>query len=215
MEADESQGVDADNRMPTLGEALIGAGIGALIIYGATFIPFGVLRWLSIGFGVVWVIVMLSYAMVVTGSALRPKLVPRVKKLVGHTRRDPVLGLMVRDVRAGLWTATPVTGQEEIEFEIAGDKAPDEQLLQRACEVATGFEELERQIAAFLIEQADLEGTANEEMASQVRALRIVGVVFLLEDHPKTFRIEFKGPDEEIFWQCEYTDGRPEALDFD
>ena len=70
-------------------------------------------------------------------------------------------------------------------------------------------------MAAFLAEEAKLAATDDTCVASEIRALQIRRLVFLSMNHPGTFLIHFEPTDEERFWQCEYTDGRPDALDYD
>jgi len=204
-----------DDKMPGVREALIGLAIGVLIIYGGSHFDSSFLWWLSVGVGVVWVLVMAAYVVEVWVTTLGPKLAPRVRKLRGHTVTDPVLGVMHRDVRARGWIATPIPGDGKVEFQIEGDEKPEERLLERACEVAAGFAAVRDQVAAFLAEEAKLAATEDADLESEIQALQIRRLLFVSASHPRTFLIHFDVTDEERFWQCEYTDGRPDALDYD
>jgi hypothetical protein len=204
-----------DERMPSVRDALIGLAIGVLIIYGGSHFDSSVLWWLSVGIGVVWVLVMAAYIVEVWVTTYGPKLAPRVRKLRGHIVTDPVLGLMQRDVRARGWIATPIREDDSIEFQIEGDEKPDERLLERAREVAASFGAVRDQVAAFLTEQAGIEAADDAAVASEIQALQIRRLLFLSVNHPRTFLIDFDVTDEERFWECEYTDGRPDALDYD
>ena len=108
----------------------------------------------------------------------------------------------------------PIPGDGNIEFQIEGDDTPDERLLERAREVAARFVAVREQVAAFLAEEARM-ATEDTAFASEIQALQIRRLVFLSVNHPRTFLIDFEVTDEERFWQCEYTDGRPDALDYD
>ena len=99
--------------MPSVRDALIGLAIGVLIIYGGSHFDSSFLWWLSVGIGVIWVIVMAAYVVEVWVTTLGPKLAPRIKRLRGHTMRDPVLGAMERDARARCWIATADSGRWE------------------------------------------------------------------------------------------------------
>ena len=215
MTSHQPEPIGDDEKMPSVRDALIGLAIGILIIYGGSHFDSTFLWWLSVGIGVVWVLVMAAYVVEVWVTRYGPKLAPRVKKLRGHTVTDPVLGLMQRDIRARCWIATPIHGDENIEFQIEGDEKPDERLLERAREVASSFVAVKEQVSAFLAEQASTETTEDTDFASEIRALQIDRLVFHSTDHPRTFLIHFELTDEERFWQCEYTDGRPGDLDYD
>ena len=215
MTPDKSEPISDHEKMPSARDALIGLAIGVLIIYGGSHFDSSVLWWLSVGIGVVWVLVMAAYLVEVWVTTYGPKLAPRVKKLRGHTVTDPVLGVMQRDVRARSWIATPIPGDENIEFQVEGDETPDERLLERAREVAVGFVAVRAQVAAFLAEQGRIEAAEDTDFASEIQGLQIRRLLFLTMHHPRTFLIHFELTDEERFWQCEYTDGRPDDLDYD
>ena len=212
MTTHQPEPIGGDEKMPSVRDAIIGLAIGVLIIYGGSHFDSRFLWWLSVGIGVVWVLVMAAYVVEVWVTRYGPKLAPRVKKLRGHTVTDPVLGLMQRDIRARCWIATPIRGGLNVEFQIDGDEKPDERLLERAREVAGSFVAVKEQVSAFLAEQASTEDT---DFASEIRALQIRSLVFHSTDHPRTFLIQFELTGDERFWQCAYTDGRPGDLDYD
>ena len=108
----EAHVIGDDEKMPSVRDALIGLAIGVLIIYGGSHFDSRFLWWLSVGVGVVWVMVMAAYVVEVRVRALGPKLVPRIKRLRGHTVTDPVLGFMERNARAHSWIATPIRDAE-------------------------------------------------------------------------------------------------------
>jgi hypothetical protein len=203
-----------DRVEPNVRDALIGAAIGLLILYGGTLIQGRFLRWLTLGIGVVWVAVMTAFIGGVVATSLRRKLAPLTRKLRGHVIIDPELGPLHRDVRARGWRAQPIARQPEIEFEVEGDDQPDPRLLVRAREAAAGFDAIERRVGAFVVDEAATE-SADQELAAEIRALRIASLSFLIKDAPRTFRIELKGPDEDRYWSCVYDDSGPRDLDFD
>jgi len=215
MTSDKPGPIGGDEKMPSVRDALAGLVIGLLIIYGGSHFDSSVLWWLSVGIGVVWVLVMAAYIVEVWVTTYGPKLAPGVRRLRGQTLTDPVLGVMQRDVRARGWIATPIAGRQNVEFQIDGDEKPEERLLERAREVAASFGSVRDQVAAFLAEQAGIEAAEDAAVASEIQALQIRRLLFLSVNHPRTFLIDFDVTDEERFWQCEYTDGRPDALDYD
>jgi hypothetical protein len=215
MTSEKPEPIGDDEKMPSARDALIGLAIGVLIVYGGTHFDSSFLWWLSVGIGVVWVLVMAVYFVEILVTTYGPKLSPRVKKLRGHTLTDPVLGLMQRDVRARNWIATPIRGDGNVEFHVDGDEKPDERLLERAREVAGRFVAVKEQVSVFLAEQASSEATEDTDFASEIRALQIRSLVFHGTNHPRTFLVQFELTDDERFWQCEYTDGRPADLDYD
>lgn len=199
---------------PTVRDALIGAAIGLLILYGGTLIQGRLLRWLTLGIGGVWVTVMTGFIAVVVATSVRRKLAPLTRKLRGHVIVDPGLGPLHRDVRARGWRAQPIARYPDIEFEVEGDAQPDPRLLARAREAAAEFDAIEQRVGAFVVDEAATE-TSDQDLAAEIRALRIASVSFLLKDAPRTFRIELKGPDEDRYWTCVYDDSGPKDLDFD
>ena len=102
----------------------------------------------------------------------------------------------------------------DIEFEVEGDAQPDPRLLVRAREAAAEFDAIEQRVGAFVVDEAATE-TSDQDLAAEIRALRIASVSFVLKDAPRTFRIELKGPDEDRYWTCVYDDSGPKDLDFD
>jgi hypothetical protein len=203
-----------DTVEPTVRDALIGAAIGLLILYGGTLIQGRFLRWLTLGIGVIWVAVMTAFIGVAVTTSLRRKLAPLTRKLRGHVLIDPSLGPLHCDVRARGWRARPIEGHPDIEFEVEGDDQPDPRLLVRAREAAEGFDAIEQRVGAFVVDEAATE-SSDQDLAAEIRALRIVSVSFLIKDAPRTFRIELKGPDEDRYWSCLYDDSGPRELDFD
>jgi len=203
-----------DRIEPTVRDALIGAAIGLLILYGGTLIQGRFLRWLTLGIGAVWVAVMIGFVGVVAAASLRRTLAPLTRKLRGHVIVDPQLGPLHRDVRARGWRARPIARHPDIEFEVEGDAQPDPRLLVRAREAAAGFAAIERRVGAFVVDEAATEST-DQELAAEIRALRIASVSFLIKDASPTFRIELKGPDEDRYWTCVYDDSGPRDLDVD
>jgi len=160
-----------DRIEPTVRDALIGAAIGLLILYGGTLIQGRFLRWLTLGIGAVWVAVMIGFVGVVAAASLRRTLAPLTRKLRGHIIVDPQLGPLHRDVRARGWRARPIARHPDIEFEVEGDAQPDPRLLVRAREAAAGFDAIERRVGAFVGDEAATEST-DQELAAEIRALR-------------------------------------------
>ena len=85
MTTHQPEPIGGDEKMPSVRDALIGLAIGVLIIYGGSHFDSRFLWWLSVGIGVVWVLVMAAYVVEVWVTRYGPKLAPRVKKLRGHT----------------------------------------------------------------------------------------------------------------------------------
>lgn len=203
---------------PTVWDAVIGAGIGVLLIYFGTWIPYRILSWPVIGLGALFVLVMIATVLVVVWQEASGYAAPIFRRLRGHVREDPQLGALTRDVKARCWVATLTRDDRAVEVVVDGDHEPDPGLLARARELVAQFDTLERQVEADLAREAedgDRESPEFAGLAAEIRALRISALKLRLPDRPGQVVIDFKGPDEDRFWSSEYVDGTLNYLDYD
>jgi hypothetical protein len=199
---------------PRVRDALIGAAFGLVLIYLGTLISYWFLRWLVIGIGALFVVVMSAFTLVVAWQAMSGHILPLVARARGHVRHDPQLGTLTRDVRAQCWAAAVTRGDRTVDFVIQGHDEPSPPLLAHARDLLARFATIEHQVDEYLALEAQDE-TSDPELAEEIRALRISSVHLREPDRPGYVQLDFKGPDEDRFWTCEYENGTLEGLDFD
>lgn len=203
---------DYDKVEPTIRDALIGAGIGLLLIYGGTRISNWILSWVVIGVGVIFVAVMSGFVI----SVVWTKASPRVRRITssarGHVRTDPQLGTLVRNVEAEAWQGEFKVGDRTVEILIDGKEEPDPALVARARELLADFATFERRLNDYLAETAQDWASETPELAADIAALRLASVKLRSR---KSMLVDFAGPDEDVYWSCEYEDGNFSGLDYD
>ena len=200
---------------PRVRDAVFGALFGILLVYLGTLVSSRIVRWPLIALGVLFIGVMSAFVLVVAGQRLAVSTRPLVQKVRGHVRNDPVLGTLVRDVKARAWIASVPRATGPVELMISGDAEPDPRLLARAREVVATFDELERRVADYLTEEADQESSADADMSDEIRALRLLRVRFESPDRTNHLSLDLEGRDEAYFWYCEDVDGELRGLDYD
>ena len=204
-----------DDVEPTVWDALIGAGIGLLLIYVGGLIAYPILKWPVVGLGWLFVIVMTGYVMAVIWKTVSGQAWPVFSRMRGDYRNDPQLGTLIRDRRIRCWEVSVVRGDRTVDVLIEGTDEPNPQLLAAARDLIARFDDLERQVGAYVAEEAESAAADDPGMAVEIRALRVSSVKFYWPDQPRRVQIDFDGPDEDRYWSCEYVNGEFGALDYD
>ncbi len=200
---------------PTVWDALIGGALGLLLIYAAGYIPYRILHWLVLGLGWLFVLVMFPSALVMIWTRVSSRVWAAVSRVRGDVRPDSQLGRLTRNRRNRCWEATVVRGARQVEILIEGADEPNPQLLASARNLIARFDSLESQVMAFVVGEAESVAPEDPEIAGEIRALEISSLKFYWPDRPGRVEIDFKGPDEDRFWACEYVDGELSGLDYD
>jgi len=205
---------DPEKVQPTVRDALIGLAIGLLLVYASLWVPYRLLSWPLLGLGVIFIVVMSGFILVSTWEMVSPGVRRVTARARGHVRQDPRLGTLTRNVEAGCWEGGFDADGRRIEILIDGRDEPDSKLLDRAHEFVADFAAVERRVRAYLGEEAARE--TDPELAVQIAGLRVSAVRFLSGQRAAArVEIEFKGPDEDMFWSCTYAGGTPRDLWFD
>jgi hypothetical protein len=203
---------DDDKVEPTVRDALIGAAIGLLLIYLGTLISYRILRWLVIGVGLVFVGVMSGFVISVIWTKASPRAHRITSRARGHVRRDPQLGTLVRNVKAEAWEGDFRVRDRTVEILIDGKKEPDAALVARARELVADFDNFERRLNDYLADTAKEWASDEPELAADIGALRLSSIKLRAR---QSVLVDFDGPDEDVYWSCEYADGKFRGLDFD
>lgn len=213
MTDDEPAADDPEKVQPTVRDALIGLGIGLLLVFVGTRVSYRLVSWPIIGLGALFVIVMSGFVIVVTWERMSPGIRRVTARARGHVRHDPQLGTLTRNIKAECWEGEFVAGSGRIDLLIDGQDEPDPKLVARARELVAEFETVQRRVDAYLADEATRE--SDPELAAQIAALRVSELKVLSGKRGGRVEIDFKGPDEDIFWSCTYADGKPRDLWFD
>lgn len=203
---------DNDKIQPTVRDALIGAAIGLLLIYAGTLISYWILRWLVIGVGLVFVGVMSAFVISVISTKVSPRAHLIMSKTRGHVRRDPQLGMLIRNVKAEAWEGDFRVRDRTVEILIDGKEEPDAALVARARELVADFDNFERRLNDYLAETAKDWASEAPELAADISALRLSSIKLRSRE---SVLVDFDGPDVDVYWSCEYADGKFSGLDFD
>ena len=203
-----------DKVEPTIWDALIGAAIGVLLIYAGSFIGNWALKWAVVGLGWLFVAVMTAFVVSVIWENVSGHVWAVSSRLRGDVRKDPQLGTLTRDRRIRCWEAAVTRGDRIVDVLIEGTDEPNPALLARARKVVANFDALERKVDAYLAQEAD-RGGDDPEIAAEIRALRISSLKIWSRERPGLVQIDFRGPDEDRFWSCEYENGELGGLDVD
>lgn len=195
--------------------ALIGAGIGLLLIYEGTRIPFRIVRWPIIGLGILFVGVMSAYTLALAWKNLSIRVRTLVNKVRGHIREDPQLGTLTRNLRTRCWTATVMIGGRSVALFIAGDDEPNPALLARGRDLITDPETFERRLQDYLAREMKEWARESPNEAGEIRQLSLSAIDLRSPERPDRIVMEFDGPDEMRFWYCDYVDGELSGLRFD
>ena len=200
---------------PTVWDALIGGAFGLVLIYAAGYIPYRILHWLVLGLGWLFVLVMFPSALVMIWMRVSSGVWATVSRVRGDVRTDPQLGRLTRDRRNRYWEATVVRGERTVDVLIKGTQEPNPRLLATVRDLVARFDDLERQVEAYLASEAEIAAAEDSEMAAEIRALRIASLKLWSPERPDHVVIDFAGPDEDRYWSCEYVNGEFGALDYD
>ena len=201
---------DHDKVEPTVRDALIGAAIGLLLIYAGARISYWILRWLVIGVGLLFVGVMSAFVISVIWTKVSPRAHRIVSRARGHVRRDPQLGTLIRNVKAGAWEADFRVRDRIVEILIDGNEEPNPTLVARVRELVADFDTFERRLNDYLAQTA--KEWASEELSADISSLRLSSIKLRSR---KRILVDFDGPDVDVYWSCEYADGEFSGLDFD
>lgn len=203
---------DHDKVQPTVRDALIGAAIGLVLIYAGTHISYWILRWLVIGVGLIFVAVMSAFVISVIWTKVSPRAHRIMSRARGHVRQDPQLGTLIRNVKAEAWEAEFRVRDRTVEILIDGKERPDPALVARARELVADFDNFERRLNYYLAQTAKEWATETPELAGDIGALRLASIKLRLR---QSVLLDFDGPDEDVYWSCEYAEGKFSGLDFD
>ena len=203
---------DHDKVEPTVRDALIGAAIGLLLIYAGARISFAILKWLVIGVGVLFVGVMSAFVISVIWTKMSPRAHSIMSKARGHVRKDPQLGTLIRNVKARAWEANFRLRDRMVEILIDGNEEPDPTLVARVHELMADFDTFERRLNDYLAQTAQEWTSEAPELSADIRSLRLSSITLRSRQR---ILVDFDGLDEDVYWSCEYADGKFSGLDFD
>ena len=203
---------DDDKVEPTVRDALIGAAIGLLLIYAGTHISNWILRWLVIGVGLMFVGVMSAFVISVIWTKVSPRAHRIMSRARGHMRRDPQLGTLIRNVKAEAWEADFRVRDRTVEILIDGKEEPNPTLVARARELVADFDTFERRLSDYLAQTAKDWASEDPDLGADISALRLSSIKLRSR---KSVLVDFDGPDVDVYWSCEYADGKFSGLDFD
>ena len=99
-----------------------------------------------------------------------------------------------------------------MEILIDGKQEPDPALLARARELVADFDNFERRLNDYLAQTAKDWASEAPEYAADISALRLSSIKLRSR---KSVLVDFDGPDEDVYWSCEYAGGKFSGLDFD
>jgi hypothetical protein len=210
---DEPRADESEKVQPTIRDALIGLGIGVLLVFFGMRVPYRFVSWLIIGLGVLFVVVMSGFVAVSAFERASPGIQRLVARARGHVRQDPQLGTLTRNIKAECWEGAFAAGDRRIELLINGHDEPDPGLVARAREFVADFETVQRRVDEYLASEAKRE--SDPELAAQIAGLRVSALRFLSGKRPGRIEIDFEGPDVDMFWSCTYANGKARGLWFD
>ena len=196
-------------------DALIGFAIGLVLIYVGTRVSYGVWKWLLIGGGILFVGVMGAFVIRVVWEKGSPSVRRAVSRARGHVRKDPQLGELIRNVKAQAWEGAFQARDGTVEIVIDGTDEPNPQLVTRARELVADFATLESRIDAYLARTAKEWAATSPESAAEIAQLQVRAINVRSERREGFVVIDFRGPDVDRFWSCEYVGGKLRRLDFD
>jgi hypothetical protein len=149
-------------------------------------------------------------------SVFWTKASPRAHRIMsrarGRVRRDPLLGTLLRNVEAEAWEAEFRVRDRTVEILIDGKEEPDPALVTRARELVADFDSFERRLNDYLAETANDWASETPEYAADIGALRLTSIKLRSR---QSILVDFDGPDADVYWSCEYADGKFSGLDFD
>ena len=203
---------DHEAVQPTVRDALIGAAFGLLLVYVGARISYGILKWLVIGVGLLFVGVMSAFVISVIWTNVSPRAHSIVSRARGHVRRDPQLGTLTRNVKAGAWEADFSVRDRMVAILIEGDETPNPTLVARVRELLADFDTFQHRLNDYLALTAQEWKAEAPDLSADVSSLRPSSIT-LRSRQP--ILVAFEGPDVDVYWSCEYADGEFSGLDFD
>ncbi|MGE0549387.1 MAG: hypothetical protein AB7O24_05420 [Kofleriaceae bacterium] len=123
-----------------------------------------------------------------------------------HTLTDPLLGTLTYDGKH--WVSTVSLRGRDIRFLVGGDLSPDPDQLRQAQQLLSSFDELLDAIRRFLDSEA-----GSREFAPFADEIAHLEVELIWIDAGGV-ELWFDGGNDERSWQCDWTAGKPSALDY-
>ena len=183
-----------------------------LLIYAGARFSYWILRWLLIGVGLLFVGVMSAFVISVIWTKASPRARQIMSRARGHVRRDPQLGTLTRNVKAGAWEADVRVRDRTVEILIDGNEEPNPTLVARVRELVADFDTFERRLNDYLAQTAKEWASEDPELSADVSSLRLSSIKLRSR---KRILVDFDGPDVDVYWSCEYAKGEFSGLDFD
>ena len=203
---------DHEAVQPTVRDALIGAAFGLLLLYVGARISYGILKWLVIGVGLLFVGVMSAFVISVIWTNVSPRAHSIVSRARGHVRSDPQLGTLTRNVKAGAWEADFSVRDRMVAILIEGDETPNPTLVARVRELLADFDTFQHRLNDYLALTAQEWKAEAPDLSADVGSLRLSSITLRAR---QPILVAFEGPDVDVYWSCEYADGEFSGLDFD
>ena len=99
-----------------------------------------------------------------------------------------------------------------MEILIDGKEEPNPALIARARQLVADFDTFERRLNDYLGQTANEWASEAPELGADISMLRISSIKLRSR---KRVLVDFDGPDVDVYWSCEYADGKFSGLDFD
>jgi hypothetical protein len=99
-----------------------------------------------------------------------------------------------------------------VELLIDGKEEPNPALVARARALVADFDSFERRLNDYLAQTAKEWTSEAPELGGDISALRLSAIKLRSQ---KPVVVDFDGPDVDVYWSCEYADGKFSGLDFD
>jgi hypothetical protein len=99
-----------------------------------------------------------------------------------------------------------------VEILIDGMEEPHPALVARARELVADFETFERRLNDYLAQTAQESASEDAALGADISQLRLSSIKLRAR---KRVLVDFDGPDVDVYWSCEYADGKFSGLDFD
>jgi hypothetical protein len=213
LQDDNAAPAQPEKVQPTIRDALIGIGIGVLLIFSGLWVPYRYLSWPLLGLGWLFVVVMAGFVIVTGWERFSPTIRQIAARARGHVRHHSQLGALTRNTQAACWEGAFYARDGRIRIVIDGGEEPDPKLVAHARDLIADIDNIQRKIDTFLADEAKRE--ADPELAAQIAGLRVAAInVFSKKGSPRS-NVDLKGEDVDVFWSCTLINGKPENLWFD
>ena len=129
-------------------------------------------------------------------SVIWTKVSPRAHLIMsrarGHVRRDPQLGTLIRNVKAGAWEGDFRVRDRTVRILIDGNEEPNPTLVARVRELVADFDTFERRLNDYLAQTAKEWASENPELSADVSSLRLSSIK-LRSREPDPGRLRWAG----------------------